>query len=55
MSTITQVEHDFHRCHCDQWGRDLVHCDSCHCGEEGRHVYAGLNERGYSSWKWVPA
>ena len=30
------MKHDFNRCHCDQWGRCLAHCDTCHCGEDGR-------------------
>jgi hypothetical protein len=40
--------HDFNRCVCEQWGRCLVHCSTCHCGEGGRHVYVGDDR-----YRWV--
>ena len=42
--------HDFNRCICKQWGRCLVHCATCHCGEPGRHLYDFTAHW----WKWVP-
>lgn len=51
---VRSAPHDFNRCHCDQWGRCLVHCDTCHCGEAGRHEYIGRDWRGINQFRWVP-
>ena len=48
---MSRPAHDSRNCICWQYGRCLVHCDTCHCGESGTRIY-DFNLHWY---RWVPA